>query len=104
MKSCVLLHKGLGGYLTFRPSTGINQGMKPRAGDFVSTKVNQSRMGILPGQEAFRERMEQQCHQIRQYRQSVLRDSGRLLSPDEAALEWIAQYAAHFDTTSGAGT
>jgi hypothetical protein len=41
--------------------------------------------------------MEQQCHQIRKYRQSMLRDGGRLLSPNEAALEWIERYAATFD-------
>jgi hypothetical protein len=45
--------------------------------------------------------MEQQCHQIRQYRQSMLREGGRLLSPDEAALEWIERYAAIFDQSSG---
>jgi hypothetical protein len=45
--------------------------------------------------------MEQQCHQIRQYRQSMLRERGRLLSPDEAALEWIERYAATFDRCSG---
>jgi hypothetical protein len=41
--------------------------------------------------------MEQQCQQIKQYRQSMLRERGRLLSPDEAALEWIERYAATFD-------
>jgi hypothetical protein len=41
--------------------------------------------------------MEQQCRQIRQYRQSILREYGRLLSPDEAALEWIERYAANFE-------
>jgi hypothetical protein len=53
-------------------------------------------------QDAFRLRMEQQCHQIRQYRQLMLRECGRLLSPDEAALEWIERYAATFDRSSGA--
>jgi len=46
--------------------------------------------------------MEQQCHLIKQYRQSILRESGRLLSPDEAAFEWIERYAATFDRSSGA--
>jgi hypothetical protein len=27
----------------------------------------------------------------------MLRECGRLLSPDEAALEWIERYAATFD-------
>jgi hypothetical protein len=61
----------------------------------------QSRLGTVLGQDAFRERMERQCHQIRQYRQLMLRESGRLLSPDEAALEWIEQYAANFDHSCG---
>lgn len=63
--------------------------------------VVQSRSGTLSVQDAFRLRMEQQCHQIRQYRQSMLRECGRLLSPDEAALEWIERYAATFDRCSG---
>jgi hypothetical protein len=41
--------------------------------------------------------MERQCRQITQYRQSMLLDYGRLLSPDEAALEWIERYAATFE-------
>jgi len=63
----------------------------------VSNRVIQSRTDTLLGQDAFRNRMEQQCHQIKQYRQSMLRECGRLLSPDEAALEWIERYAATFD-------
>jgi hypothetical protein len=41
--------------------------------------------------------MESQCYQIMQYRLAMLRDGGRLLSPDEAAQEWIDRYAATFD-------
>jgi len=41
--------------------------------------------------------MEAQCRQIRDYRQAMLRDCGRVLSTDEAALEWIERYAASFD-------
>jgi hypothetical protein len=41
--------------------------------------------------------MESQCQQIKRYRLRVLRESGRLLSADEAALEWIERYAANFD-------
>jgi hypothetical protein len=40
--------------------------------------------------------MEAQCHQIMRYRLQVLRESGRLLSPDEAALEWIERFAASY--------
>jgi hypothetical protein len=38
---------------------------------------------------------EQVCH-IHHYRQSVQEHQGRTLSDDEAALEWIAKYAALF--------
>ena len=63
--------------------------------------VTKNRTNSVAGQDTFRHRMEQQCNQIRQYRQAVLRESGRLLSPDEAALEWIERYAATFDRFSG---
>lgn len=41
-------------------------------------------------------RMRAQCKQIEQYRITVMRDQGRRLSVDEAALEWIANYAEEF--------
>jgi hypothetical protein len=62
----------------------------------VSNAVEQSRVVTLSGEEKFRLRMESQCQQIMRYRLQVLRESGRLLSSDEAALEWIARYAATF--------
>lgn len=40
--------------------------------------------------------MESQCHHIEQYRQNVLRETGRELTLDEAALEWIERYASTF--------
>ena len=95
-----MLHKALARYLTFSRSAVITTVTEPRvqqAGDIVSGKVIQSRTDTASGPDAFRNRMEQQCHQIKQYRQSMLRESGRLLSPDEAALEWIERYAATFD-------
>ncbi len=49
--------------------------------------------------EAFRLRMERQCSAIRAYRNAVLRDSGRRLSLDEAALEWIERFADSFDAS-----
>ncbi len=52
---------------------------------------------MLMGQDAFRLRMEGQCLQIKEFRRAMLRECGRLLSPDEAALEWIERYAATFD-------
>ncbi len=60
-------------------------------------REDQGRAAILPAQAVFRLRMESQCQQIKRYRLKVLRESGRLLSADEAALEWIARYAANFD-------
>jgi hypothetical protein len=59
--------------------------------------VGQSRAAVLFGEEMFRQRMESQCHQIKRYRLKVLRESGRLLSSDEAAVEWIECFAATFD-------
>ena len=44
----------------------------------------------------FRARMEAQCEQIRRYRQLVARESGRQLTEDEAAAEWIDHYARSF--------
>ena len=95
-----MLHKTLARYLTFSPSAAITTTTEPRvqqAGGVLSSKVIQSRMDTASGADAFRNRMEQQCHQIKLYRQSILRESGRLLSPDEAAFEWIERYAATFD-------
>lgn len=52
--------------------------------------------GATVTREAFRARMESQCHQIEQYRKRILRETGRDLTLDEAAVEWIEQYAATF--------
>ncbi|MEZ5571895.1 MAG: hypothetical protein R3E64_07695 [Halioglobus sp.] len=66
----------------------------------MSNMVEQSREGTLSSEEAFRLRMESQCQHIHEYRLATLRESGRLLSPDEAAVEWIERYAATFDCNS----
>jgi hypothetical protein len=51
---------------------------------------------FLDADDAFRARMvEQVCH-IEDYRMSVYRRDGRQLTSQEAALEWIAQYAEQF--------
>jgi hypothetical protein len=94
-----LVHKALTGYLTLSPSAAINttETRVQQVRAVLSSRVIQSRTDTASGPDAFRNRMEQQCHEIKQYRQSILRDSGRLLSPDEAALEWIERYAATFD-------
>ncbi len=39
--------------------------------------------------------VEQVCH-IEHYRQEILKIEGRILTSEEAALEWIQKYAAHF--------
>ncbi|MEZ5503218.1 MAG: hypothetical protein R3E50_11475 [Halioglobus sp.] len=66
----------------------------------MSNVVEQGREEALSGDEEFRLRMENQCRRIKQYRLAMLRERGRLLSPDEAALEWIERYAATFDNTA----
>ena len=49
---------------------------------------------FLRDEDAFRTRMvEQMCH-IEDYRRAVLRNEGRRLSAQEAALEWIEKHAA----------
>lgn len=51
---------------------------------------------FLDAEAAFRARMvEQVCH-IEDYRRSVGREEGRVLSAEEAAEEWISRHAAQF--------
>ncbi|MCB1704703.1 MAG: hypothetical protein KDI17_07565 [Halioglobus sp.] len=59
--------------------------------------AGQGRAVIHSAAELFRLRMESQCHHIKRYRLRVLRESGRLLTADEAAREWIERFAATFD-------
>ena len=63
----------------------------------MSSIVEQSEEESLSSQEAFRLRMLNQCRLIGEYRQAVLKETGRLLTLDEAAQEWIERYAATFD-------
>ena len=70
----------------------------------MSNGVENSKVDTLLGQDAFRLRMEEQCQRIKQYRQAMLRERGRLLSSDEAALEWIERYAATFDHSDESST
>ncbi|MGA7749675.1 MAG: PilZ domain-containing protein [Gallionella sp.] len=52
--------------------------------------------------DAFMARMvEQVCH-IENYKQDILRTEGRLLSPEEAAAEWINKYASQFPDSADA--
>jgi len=48
--------------------------------------------------EFFRVRMMEQVCQIEAYRQRLKAEEGRELSTEQAALEWIGKYAAHFDS------
>ena len=63
----------------------------------MSNVVEQSEDQPMSEQEAFRVRMLDQVREIGLYRQAVLKETGRLLNPEEAALEWIERYAATFD-------
>ena len=50
-----------------------------------------------PGQdEAFLSRMQAQCAAIEAYRLNVMRRENRAISLDQAAREWIEQYAQSF--------
>ena len=65
----------------------------------MSSMTGPNGAGTPVNGDAFRLRMERQCSEIRAYRKAVLRDSGRRLSLDEAALEWIEQFAENFDAS-----
>ncbi|MEM8561324.1 MAG: hypothetical protein AAGF57_03780 [Pseudomonadota bacterium] len=47
-------------------------------------------------EDGFAERMHAQCCEIRRYQQDVMRNEGRSISQDEAALEWIERFAEAF--------
>jgi hypothetical protein len=51
--------------------------------------------------EAFKARMVAQFCQIEDYRRDMAESEGRLLSSEEAAKEWIIQYAEDFADTIG---
>lgn len=55
---------------------------------------------FLDPEDRFRVRMVEQLCQIDHYRRRVRRAEGRELTPEQAALEWIAKYARGF-TASG---
>ncbi len=55
-------------------------------------------------EDAFCMRMvEQICH-IEEYRRHVLSREGRVLTPEQAAMEWIGKHAARFDEPGGTRT
>ena len=51
--------------------------------------------------EAFKARMVAQLCQIDDYRRAVLKNEGRVLTTDEAAREWIDQFAGDFAEAVG---
>ncbi len=69
---------------------------------WCSPCANGFELGVefLDADDAFRARMvEQICH-IENYRKSIRRTEGRELTAEQAALEWIGKYAAHFPAGS----
>jgi DNA-binding protein H-NS len=53
--------------------------------------------------ELFAQRMEDQCQQVERYRQKIKQSEGRQLSRDEAALEWIENYASEYAQDGSCG-
>ena len=53
-------------------------------------------VAFMDAQDAFLARMVEQVCYIEDYRKTVLRTEGRLLSPEDAAAEWIGKFAALF--------
>ena len=65
---------------------------------WCSGKGNRTEIGVefLNAGDAYQARMvEQVCH-IENYRQHVLKSEGRMLSLEQAAVEWISKFAAGF--------
>ena len=48
--------------------------------------------------DAFRQRMEAQCAQIERHRLKMMQQQGRVLSDNEAAIDWIEHHAEAFDS------
>lgn len=65
------------------------------------TKITTGQVDCVGTELTFQDRMKAQCRQIEEYRLMVLRQEGRRLSKDEAALEWIATFAEDFARDTG---
>lgn len=63
----------------------------------MSNVLENSEKAPPSSEDLFRARMLEQVRQIRRYRKKMLKDTGRLMTLDEAASEWIRHYAASFD-------
>lgn len=59
-------------------------------------RTNRNDKETLSKAQLFRQRMMEQCYRIGQYRHAVMREEGRMLSPDEAGMEWVERYAETF--------
>lgn len=57
---------------------------------------------FLNSDNAFMARMVEQVCQIENYKKEVFQAEGRILSPNEAATEWISKYATQIPGTEGA--
>ena len=71
---------------------------------WCKARDGQPELGVefMDSDDAYMARMvEQVCH-IENYKKEIFRTEGRVLSPDEAALEWINKYAARFPDLGGA--
>ena len=62
----------------------------------LADKERHCRGGMSGTREAFRARMRAQCEAIERYQSHAVQDEGRELSLEEAAREWIAQFAGRF--------
>jgi hypothetical protein len=58
---------------------------------------------FLDPEDAFRARMVEQVCYIENYKKAVYRTEGRLLTAEEAAMEWIRKYASRFPDTGPNG-
>jgi len=56
---------------------------------------------FLDKEDAFLARMVEQICQIEHYQKEIYRAEGRLLSPEEAANEWISKFASQFPGSNG---
>jgi hypothetical protein len=58
---------------------------------------------FLNPEDAFRARMVEQVCYIENYKREVYQTEGRLLTAEEAAMEWIGKYASRFPDTGPNG-
>jgi hypothetical protein len=69
---------------------------KPAIDDHKPHRCFELQLAFVDPKQAFRMRLvEQLCH-INHYRDQIVTQEGRQLSPEQAAHEWIGRYAAGF--------